>query len=78
MEKRIEWNEQRIRYWLGTGAQPSKPVARLLDRVCVAIRLHGTLANALQAGLIPPEMRDRIKGLYRPPQPAAPEAPEAR
>lgn len=78
MEKRIEWNEQRIRYWLGTGAQPSKPVARLLDRVCVVFRLHGTLANALQAGLIPPEMRDRIKGLYRPPQPAAPGAPEAR
>ena len=32
-EKRIEWNSERIRYWLGVGAQPSKPVARLLDRV---------------------------------------------
>ena len=35
VEKRIEWNEDRIRYWLNTGAQPSKPVARLLDRVSV-------------------------------------------
>ena len=33
LEKRLEWNESRIKYWLGTGAQPSKPVARLLDRV---------------------------------------------
>ncbi|KAK0520463.1 37S ribosomal protein S16, mitochondrial [Tilletia horrida] len=32
LEKRIEWNEDRIRYWLNVGAQPSKPVARLLDR----------------------------------------------
>ncbi|KAL9932187.1 hypothetical protein V8E36_008959 [Tilletia maclaganii] len=38
LEKRIEWNESRIRYWLKVGAQPSKPVARLLDK----------------AGLIPP------------------------
>lgn len=33
MEKRIEWNASRIKYWLDVGAQPSKPVARLLDRV---------------------------------------------
>lgn len=33
LEKRIEWNVERIHYWLGVGAQPSKPVARLLDRV---------------------------------------------
>lgn len=33
MEKRLEWNEERILYWLKTGAQPSKPMARLLDRV---------------------------------------------
>ncbi|EPQ31529.1 uncharacterized protein PFL1_00862 [Pseudozyma flocculosa PF-1] len=38
LQKRIEWNEDRIKYWLGTGAQPSKPVARLLHR----------------AGLVPP------------------------
>lgn len=33
LEKRIEWNVQRIHHWLSVGAQPSKPVARLLDRV---------------------------------------------
>lgn len=33
LEKRIEWNSARIRHWLERGAQPSKPVARLLDRV---------------------------------------------
>ncbi|PWN93555.1 ribosomal protein S16, partial [Acaromyces ingoldii] len=38
LEKRIEWNAARIKYWLDTGAQPSKPVAKLLDR----------------AGLVPP------------------------
>ncbi|KAN0061490.1 37S ribosomal protein S16, mitochondrial [Thecaphora frezii] len=32
LQKRIEWNEERIKYWLKTGAQPSKPVARLLYR----------------------------------------------
>lgn len=46
-EKRIEWNEDRIRYWLNTGAQPSKPVARMLDK----------------AGIIPPEKRILYKGI---------------
>jgi len=31
--KRIEWSVDRIRYWLGVGAQPSKSVVRLLDMV---------------------------------------------
>lgn len=33
LRKRLEWNEDRIRYWLGVGAQPSKPVFKLLYRV---------------------------------------------
>lgn len=37
LEKRIEWNVKRIHHWLSVGAQPSKPVARLLDRVSDAI-----------------------------------------
>lgn len=33
-EKKMEWAVQRIRYWLDQGgAQPSKPVVRLLERV---------------------------------------------
>ncbi|CDU24767.1 related to 30S ribosomal protein [Sporisorium scitamineum] len=31
-QKRLEWNEERVKHWLKLGAQPSKPVARLLDR----------------------------------------------
>ncbi|CAE6516454.1 unnamed protein product [Rhizoctonia solani] len=30
-EKRITWDADRIRYWLGVGAQPSPTVARLLE-----------------------------------------------
>ena len=33
-EKKMEWAVQRIKYWLDQGgAQPSKPVVRLLERV---------------------------------------------
>lgn len=35
-EKRLEWNTERIRYWLSVGAQPSKPVAKMLDKVSEA------------------------------------------
>ncbi|KAG8737208.1 37S ribosomal protein S16, mitochondrial [Ceratobasidium sp. 428] len=31
-EKRITWDADRIRYWLGVGAQPSQTVARLLEK----------------------------------------------
>lgn len=44
LEKRLEWKEDRIRYWLNTGAQPSKPVARLLDRVGIG---HEILTHRL-------------------------------
>lgn len=37
LQKRIEWNEDRIKHWLKLGAQPSKPVARLLDRVRLSL-----------------------------------------
>jgi small subunit ribosomal protein S16 len=39
MEKRIEWNVDRIKYWLSVGAQPSKPVAKMLDRVSLLSHL---------------------------------------
>jgi small subunit ribosomal protein S16 len=32
-EKRIEWDVERIRWWLGVGAQPTKTVVKLLERV---------------------------------------------
>lgn len=32
-EKRIEWDVGRIRYWLGVGAEPTRSVVKLLERV---------------------------------------------
>lgn len=40
LQKRLEWNEDRIKHWLSLGAQPSKPVARLLDRVSIQPPTH--------------------------------------
>ncbi|BEJ10948.1 hypothetical protein CspHIS471_0103700 [Cutaneotrichosporon sp. HIS471] len=31
-EKRIEWNVERIKYWLAVGAQPTLTVVKLLER----------------------------------------------
>lgn len=41
MRKRLEWNEDRIRYWLGTGAQPTKTVFKLLHRVRALFSTYG-------------------------------------
>ncbi|RHZ70869.1 hypothetical protein Glove_265g2 [Diversispora epigaea] len=43
--KHIEWKENRIKYWLTVGAQPSDTVARLLSR----------------AGILPPLPKPREK-----------------
>ena len=32
-EKRIEWDVARINYWLGVGAEPTRSVVKLLERV---------------------------------------------
>ncbi|TXT05003.1 hypothetical protein VHUM_03823 [Vanrija humicola] len=39
-EKRIEWNVERIRYWLGVGAQPTRSVVKLLERGGVLTTPH--------------------------------------
>ena len=31
-EKKVEWNESRIKYWLSLGAKPTKTVERLLNQ----------------------------------------------
>jgi small subunit ribosomal protein S16 len=44
-ESRIRLNEERIRYWLGTGAQPTDRVARFLDKAGIlpgGTRMRGT------------------------------------
>lgn len=32
-EKEVKWNVERIRHWLDTGAQPTRSVVKLLERV---------------------------------------------
>lgn len=32
-EKRIEWDVKRIQYWLSVGAEPTRSVVKLLERV---------------------------------------------
>ena len=36
-EKRIEWDVKRINYWLGVGAEPTRSVVKLLERVCLPV-----------------------------------------
>lgn len=44
-EKRIEWNVERIKYWLAVGAQPTQTVVKLLERVS-SIRRSGFVAQS--------------------------------
>ncbi|EGO05219.1 hypothetical protein SERLA73DRAFT_82761 [Serpula lacrymans var. lacrymans S7.3] len=69
--KSIEWSVDRIKYWLGVGALPSKPVVRLLE----------------WGGVIPPDSKYHPKALGPPnlaptdpqrdipPEPSAPQPP---
>lgn len=33
LEKKVEWNAERIKYWLGVGAEPTETVVKLLEKV---------------------------------------------
>ncbi|WWD22459.1 ribosomal protein S16 [Kwoniella shandongensis] len=39
-EKKIEWNVERIRWWLGVGAEPTRTVVKLLERGGVLTTPH--------------------------------------
>ncbi|CAK9779689.1 ribosomal protein S16 [Cutaneotrichosporon oleaginosum] len=39
-EKRIEWNVERIKYWLAVGAQPTLTVVKLLERAGILTTPH--------------------------------------
>jgi hypothetical protein len=41
-EKKVEWDVARINYWLGVGAQPTKSVVKLLERVSYTSPESGT------------------------------------
>lgn len=49
-EKRVQLNEDRARYWLGVGAQPSDRVARFLDAAGVRERAAKSNPNKAEPG----------------------------
>ncbi|AKM06725.1 30S ribosomal protein S16 [Pelagerythrobacter marensis] len=49
-EKRVELNEDRARYWLGVGAQPSDRVARFLDAAGIRERAARNNPNKAEPG----------------------------
>jgi len=38
-EKRVKWNEERVKWWLSLGAKPSKTVERLLNQAGIISKL---------------------------------------
>ena len=49
-EKRVQLNEERIKYWLGVGAQPSDRVARFLDAAGIREREARNNPNKAKPG----------------------------
>ena len=49
-EKRVEYNEERIKYWLGVGAQPTDRVARFLAVNGLVKWEHGNNPNKAKPG----------------------------
>ncbi len=49
-EKRVQLNEDRARYWLGVGAQPSDRVARFLDAAGIRERTARNNPNKAKPG----------------------------
>ena len=49
-EKRVQMNEDRVRYWLGVGAQPSDRVARFLDAAGIQERAARNNPNKAEPG----------------------------
>jgi small subunit ribosomal protein S16 len=46
--KRIEWDRERVKYWIGTGAQPTKRVAWLLQKVRIINSIVEVIADSLR------------------------------
>lgn len=52
-EKKISWNVDRIRHWLGVGAEPSRRVVRLLERVSFWVLLTSVGTKLIAVGRRP-------------------------
>lgn len=65
--KSVEWSVNRIKYWLGVGALPSKTVVRLLEVVShfqLVYTAECTLNyGPIQGGVIPPDSKYHPKAL---------------
>jgi small subunit ribosomal protein S16 len=57
--KTVKWSVDRIKYWLGVGALPSKSVVKLLE--CVSLSLLSVLLLVLKlifkGGVLPPDSK---------------------
>lgn len=55
--KTVEWSAQRIKYWLGVGAIPSKSAVKLFTQVCICWpRFVGCCTDiGLQGRILPPD-----------------------
>jgi small subunit ribosomal protein S16 len=49
--KSVEWSVDRIKYWLGVGAQPSDSVVKLLTKVRLLLRESSVLGRVLKLEL---------------------------
>jgi small subunit ribosomal protein S16 len=67
-ENRVRLIEDRIRYWLGVGAQPTDRVARMLDKA--GIRTRPSLARRPRT--VPRTRPPRRPKLLKPPPPPLP------
>jgi small subunit ribosomal protein S16 len=79
-EGRVVLNEERIRYWLGTGAKPSDRVARFLDSAGITqntVRLRGTGKRAKEIEAKKAEAAAEAAKNAPAPAAAAPEAAPA-
>ena len=71
--KRIEWDRERVKYWIGTGAQPTRRMAWLLAKVC-STRFGTALAAERRAdGVVPPLVTPagESQSVVRPARPGA-------
>ena len=77
-ETRVRLVEDRVRYWLGVGAQPTDRVARLLDKAGIKERTATNNPNAGEPGKKAKERaEDKAKKAAEAAEAAAAPAPEA-
>jgi small subunit ribosomal protein S16 len=77
-EKRVTLVEDRVRYWLGVGAQPTDRVARMLDKAGIKERAATTNPNKAEPGKKAKERAEDKATKQREAEEAAAEAAAAK